>query len=114
MWCAFMFAAQKLLFWRRPPFGSGSFMLHRTTGTFRRWANIGGTTPSEKVMKCVMSRSGRSFSNCSNSSIASPSSVSMWSGPITSTSGRDLRNLSAFSRAASSVSFVQLTLESGI
>ncbi len=114
MWCAFMFAAQNELFWRRPPFGSGSFIDHRTTGMFpRRCANIGGTTPSENVMKCVTSMSGRSFSHCPSSSTASSSRVSMWSGAITSTPGSVLRNAIAFSRAASRVSLVQLTLLSG-
>ena len=62
MKCEFMFAAQKELFWRRPPFGSGSFIDQRTTGTFSLCANIGTITPSEKVMKCATIISGRSFS----------------------------------------------------
>ena len=113
MWWAFMFAAQNELFWRRPPFGSGSGCDQRRIGTLSRCANIGGTTPSENVRKCATMRSGRSFSHWSRTSIASPSRASMWSGARTSTSGRVLRKLIAFARAASRVSFVQLTLLSG-
>ena len=65
-----------------------------------------------KVCGATM-RSGRSFSHWSRTSIASPSSASMWSGAITSTSGSVLRNAVASARAASSVSLVQFTLLNG-
>ena len=114
MWWAFMFAAQNELFCRRPPAGSGSGIDQRMTGMFpRRCAKRGGTTPSENVMKWTSSASGRSFSKRSSSSTASVSSVSILSGASTSTPGSVWRKASAFSRAASSVSFVQLTLERG-
>ncbi|MPN55542.1 hypothetical protein SDC9_203226 [bioreactor metagenome] len=109
----FMFAAQNELLWRRPPFGSGSFIDQRTTGTLSRWANIGTITPSEKVMKWATIRSGCSRSKNSSSRIALSSRSIMQSPPTTSTPGRPCRYAFAFFRAASSVSLVQFALVRG-